>query len=111
MSATGPIELQIQERLAGANNYNEWIYSQIAPHLGRRILDVGCAIGNITQFYVDRELVIGVDVVGEELEVARTRFAGKSYEAYQMDVSSAELQSFRTRNLDTAVMLNVLEHV
>lgn len=111
ISVSGPIELQIQQRLAGAENYNRWIFSQIEPFLGNRILDVGCAIGNITQFYAGRELVVGVDVVEEELEVARRRFAGLNYEAYQMDVSSEGLLAFRDRNLDTAVCLNVLEHV
>jgi SAM-dependent methyltransferase len=111
IAAPGPIELQIQSRLASADNYNRWIYSQIESYLGQRILDVGCAIGNITQFYADREQVIGVDVVAEELEVARERFAGKRFEAYQMDVSSPELLRFKDRNLDTAVCLNVLEHV
>jgi len=111
MGVAAPIELQIQQRLAGAENYNRWIYSQIAPFIGDRILDVGCAIGNITQFYADRELVIGVDVVAEELEVARRRFAGTNYEAHHMDVSSPALLGFRDRNLDTAVCLNVLEHV
>ena len=111
VAATGPIELQIQSRLASADNYNRWIYSQVAPYLGQRILDVGCAIGNITQFYSDRELVVGVDVVPEELSVARERFANKNFEAYHMDVASPELLTFRERNLDTAVCLNVLEHV
>jgi ubiquinone/menaquinone biosynthesis C-methylase UbiE len=111
ITATGPIGLQIQNRLAGADNYNAWIYAQIAPYLGRRILDVGCAIGNITQFYVNRELVIGLDVVPEVLTVVQERFAEKSFEAYQLDVSSEALLQFRDRRLDTAVCLNVLEHV
>jgi SAM-dependent methyltransferase len=106
-----PIELQIQQRLAGAANYNRWIYEQIAPYIGDRILDVGCAIGNITQFYADRELVVGVDVVSEELDVARLRFADKRFEAHTVDVSSPALLQFRDRNLDTAVCLNVLEHI
>lgn len=106
------VELQIQSRLAkNAANYNEWIYSQIAPYIGNRILDVGCAIGNITQFYSDRELIVGVDVVPEELDVVRERFADTNFEAHHMDVSSPELRRFRSRNLDTAVCLNVLEHV
>jgi SAM-dependent methyltransferase len=106
------VELQIQSTLAKhAANYNRWIYDQIAPFVGQRILDVGCAIGNITQFYADRELIIGVDVVPEEIAVARERFAGKNFEAFHMDVSSPSLLQFRDRNLDTAVCLNVLEHV
>jgi 2-polyprenyl-3-methyl-5-hydroxy-6-metoxy-1,4-benzoquinol methylase len=107
----GPIELQIQQRLASAENYNHWIYDQISPYIGNRILDVGCAIGNITQFYADRELVIGVDVVSEELEVARLRFADRNFEAHTVDVSSPQLLQFKDRQLDTAVCLNVLEHV
>lgn len=108
----GSVELQIQSTLAKhAANYNRWIFSQIAPFVGNRILDVGCAIGNITQFYADRELVVGVDVVPEELAVARERFADKNFEAFHMDVSSPALLQFRDRQLDTAVCLNVLEHV
>ncbi|HLJ69581.1 MAG TPA: methyltransferase domain-containing protein [Chloroflexota bacterium] len=106
-----PTTLQIQSRLAGAENYNRWIYSQIAPYIGQRILDVGCAIGNITQFYVDREKIIGLDVVQEELEVASQRFAGKNFEAHRVDVSSPLLLQFKDERLDTAVCLNVLEHV
>jgi SAM-dependent methyltransferase len=111
LTATGPVALEIQSRLANAENYNRWIYDQIAPYVGRRILDVGCAIGNITQYYVDRDLVIGLDVVPEELAVARERFAGKNFEAHHLDVSSELLLQFRDHNLDTAVCLNVLEHV
>lgn len=111
LSVSSSVELQIQSRLANATNYNEWIYAQIAPYLGRRILDVGCAIGNITQYYVDRELVVGLDVVPEELAVARERFAHKPFEAHHVDVSSEALLQFRDRELDTAVCLNVLEHV
>lgn len=111
VTATGPVALEIQSRLANADNYNRWIYEQIAPYLGQRILDVGCAIGNITQFYVDRELVVGLDVVPEELAVARKRFADKNFEAHHLDVASDLLRQFRDRNLDTAVCLNVLEHV
>lgn len=108
----GSVELHIQSMLAKhAANYNRWIYDQIAPFLGDRILDVGCAIGNITQFYADSSLVVGVDVVPEELAVARERFADKNFEAHHMDVSSPALLQFRERSLDTAVCLNVLEHV
>ncbi|MGI8968808.1 MAG: class I SAM-dependent methyltransferase [Chloroflexota bacterium] len=107
-----PKTLEIQSRLAKhADNYNRWIFAQIAPYLGRRILDVGCAIGNITQFYADRECIVGLDVVPEELAVARERFAGKNFETHLVDVSSRALLLFRERNLDTAVCLNVLEHV
>jgi SAM-dependent methyltransferase len=111
MTAEVSRSLEIQSRLAGAENYNRWIFDQIEPHLGRCILDVGCAIGNITQFYVDREQVVGLDVMPEELAVARERFVGKNFEAHHIDVSSPALLQFKDRRLDTAVCLNVLEHI
>jgi SAM-dependent methyltransferase len=112
IAAPAPTTVEIQSRLnEHADNYCRWIYEQIAPYVGNRILDVGCAIGNITQYYVDREIVVGLDVVQEGLTVARERFADKRFEAHLMDVSSPALLQFRERNLDTAVCLNVLEHV
>ncbi len=112
VAAIAPTTVEIQNRLGvHADQYCRWIYDQIAPYVGSRILDVGCAIGNITQYYVDREIVVGVDVVPEGLAVARDRFAGRNFETYHMDVSSPALLQFRERNLDTAVCLNVLEHV
>ncbi len=106
-----PTTVEIQTRLAKADGYNRWIHRQFEPYIGNRILDVGCAIGNITQFYADREIVVGLDVVPEGLEVARELFADKNFEAHHMDVSSPALLQFRELNLDTAVCLNVLEHV
>lgn len=108
-----PIGLQIQANLANsAPNYNRWIYDQIAPYIGQRVLDIGCAIGNITQFYLDRDRIIGLDVVAESLDVIRRRFADcVNFEAHLVDISSPELQRFKGEDLDTVVLLNVLEHI
>lgn len=107
-----PIGLQIQARLADAENYNAWIYQQIAPYIGQRVLDIGCAIGNITQFYLDRERIIGLDVVDESLDMVRTRFADHpNFEAHLVDITTPALQQFKRENLDTVVLLNVLEHI
>lgn len=104
--------VEIQRRLGKhAGNYNRWIFDQISPFLGRRILDVGCSIGNITQYYADRELVVGLDVVPESVKIACDRFAGLSFEGHHMSVESPSLTTFRDRGLDSAVCLNVLEHV
>ena len=51
--------LEIQQRLEQVDRYNEWIVEQFRPYIGDRIVDVGCAIGNITKQFIDRELVVG----------------------------------------------------
>ena len=33
------------ETMAGAVNYNRWLFSQAEPFLGRRVLEIGCGIG------------------------------------------------------------------
>jgi SAM-dependent methyltransferase len=106
-----PPALEIQARLAEAKNYNDWIYSQFEPWIGHRILDVGCGIGNVTQLYADRDLVIGLDVIPEELDVIKSRLNGSNFEGHLMDVGSASLAAFRGREIDTVMCLNVLEHV
>ena len=44
------------------------------PH-ARHILDVGCGAGNFTRHLIDRELVVGIDVVEGCVERARAGFA------------------------------------
>ena len=53
------------ELLQVAHNYSQWIYERLRPGIGRRVLEIGCGLGTITQMLLDRDLVIGVDVVDE----------------------------------------------
>lgn len=104
--------VEIQRRLGRAGNYNRWIYAQIAPYLGRRILDVGCALGNITQFFHDRERVIGVDIAPEFGELFRQNFAHLPHYAFLLaDFSDFDPATLRDERIDTVVCLNVLEHI
>ena len=50
------------EIMSSAENYRAWMYSRIAPAVGRRILEIGCGIGNFTRLFLDRELVVAADV-------------------------------------------------
>ena len=69
----------IQEVMANAHRYNQWIYSQFENTVGRRILDVGCSIGNITQKYIDRDKIVAFEVVEESVETVRKRFADQTH--------------------------------
>lgn len=104
--------LEIQNRLAKAENYNTWIYENIAPFLGKRILEVGCAIGNLTRFFLDREWVTSLDISEKYCDYLRRKFGDrKNFEVICCDGASEEMLNLRPRNFDTVVCLNVLEHI
>jgi 16S rRNA A1518/A1519 N6-dimethyltransferase RsmA/KsgA/DIM1 with predicted DNA glycosylase/AP lyase activity len=35
--------------MAGAKNYRHWMYRQLSPHIGQRVLEIGAGIGNFTR--------------------------------------------------------------
>ena len=107
------LSLEIQSRLSEVDRYNEWIFDQFRPYLGRRVLDVGCAIGNITQYLLDREFVCGIDVVEEFTTEIRKRFADRlNFRAALFDIADpAVVTALASDNIDTIISVNVLEHV
>ncbi|MBN1402813.1 MAG: methyltransferase domain-containing protein [Anaerolineae bacterium] len=105
-------ELEQQRRLAQADAYLFWLFRNLEPYIGQRVLDVGCAIGNITQFFADREHVVGIDIAPEMVAEWQRRFAAKpNLHAYVYDITQPEVLSLADENLDTIVCAHVLEHV
>src|SRR5213592_4937517 len=43
------------ERMAAAPRYNRWMFDRLRPWVGRRVLEIGAGIGNMSAFLVDRE--------------------------------------------------------
>lgn len=105
-------ELEQQHRLAKADAYLYWLFQNLGPYIGQRVLDVGCAIGNITQFVIDREHVVGIDVESEMIEEIRARFAGRpNFSAHVYDITDPAVLALAEEKLDTIVCVHVLEHV
>jgi SAM-dependent methyltransferase len=101
-----------QARMSAARNYQRWQYDLIAPYLGRRILEVGCGIGNFTQYLAERGQVHGIDVEAACVEEFRRRFAARpQLTAEVVDVLGPDFDALAARRFDTVVCLNVLEHI
>ena len=49
-SETEDIVYQTLQRMKKLRRYNQWVFSQFRPFLGKRILEIGSGIGNITKF-------------------------------------------------------------
>lgn len=104
--------LEDQERMARAANYFAWQHRLVIREVGRRVIEIGCGIGNFTRLMLDREAVLAVDVETGCVERLQQSFPERpNLRAIACDVMApefGELQSFRA---DSCVCLNVLEHL
>jgi len=99
-------------RLRKVRRYNEWIWRQVAPHVGDRVLEVGCGLGTFTQFLRNRERVIATDNNETYLAFLRNRFERfDNVEIRYVDWAAPGLDSLRAERLDTILCFNVLEHI
>jgi len=123
------------ERMADAPAYNRWTYDRISRWIGPRVLEVGAGIGNLSQFFIDRERVVLTDVesdyreqlwrrFGEQREGQRRksqrpvgvdRRSGTDRRALNVQVVEMSLphvpDELVGEKFSTIICLNVLEHV
>jgi SAM-dependent methyltransferase len=88
------------------------MFSKFRPLLGRRVLEIGSGIGNMTRYLLDREFFLATEVKPNYLSLLRNRL-GK-YQKIRIepfDVLRFDLERFRSRNIDSILCVNVLEHL
>ncbi|MBI2072183.1 MAG: class I SAM-dependent methyltransferase [Gemmatimonadetes bacterium] len=99
------------ERMATARAFNRWMYQRLGPWIGRRVLEVGSGIGNMSQFIADRERVVLTDTDAGYRERLRARFAHRANVAVR-ELSLPDIpDGLVAERFDTIVCLNVLEHI
>ncbi|NWF94326.1 MAG: glycosyltransferase [Syntrophaceae bacterium] len=111
-SVTEDIVYQTLQRMKKLHRYNRWIFSEFQPFLGRRVLEIGSGIGNITKFLLDRDLVIATDVDPMYLTFLKNTFGQyKKFLIGNLDISGSELEPYRSYHIDSVICFNVLEHI
>jgi len=104
--------LEDQQRMSQAKNYFAWQHRLIQQELGARVLEVGCGIGNFTGQLLQRDAVIAVDLEPECIRRLTERFPDqRNLHAFACDVLSPEFHKLVSFQPDSAVIVNVLEHV
>jgi SAM-dependent methyltransferase len=103
------------EIVSEAPRYNAWMYETIAPWIGRRVLEVGSGIGNMSEQLLrgNPEHLVLTDIDPWYREQVRSRFGSRA----EVRIDGLELpdRSAATRfgadRVDTVVALNVVEHI
>lgn len=92
-------------------NYNHWIYSLLRPFLGRDVVEIGSGCGNLARFLLDRNRLLCLEPLDEFQGTLRTMASIHS----NLDVAQGLSAKLRGETLqetfDSAVCLNVLEHI
>jgi glycosyltransferase involved in cell wall biosynthesis len=103
----------ILQSVRRARGFNRWLVRQLTPYVGGRVLEAGSGIGNLTEFFLDRERLVCVDADPFYVERLNRRYghlANLSF--HEADLSQLELCSdLRSARLDTIICINVLEHI
>lgn len=93
-----------------ASNYNKYIADSVDKYLGKRVLDVGCGVGNTTALIRDGRFLIGIDV--SEFYLSEFKKNMIDVEVFKADIARAEQIEFLKRfHFDTIFCSNVLEHI
>lgn len=95
--------------------YLEWQMSRFLPHLGERVLEIGCGVGGIIDLLPRKELIVALDIDEEVLAYAAERHAGREECRFErVDITAlgdddrARLAALR---FDTIICINLLEHI
>ena len=100
-------------RMASIERYNRWIYDEIAPYVGCRLLEVGCGIGNMTKYFLHLDEVIALDLLPASVRLVTEKYAcSPNVRACLGDITSRQVvEQLAHYRFDTVTCLNVLEHI
>ncbi len=91
-----------------AVNYFAWQGRLVLPHVGRRVVELGCGTGNFTGMLLDREVVVALDVEPGCVERLCHRYPGhRNLHAFV----THDIRPYARFAPDSVVCLNVLEHI
>jgi len=102
---------EILLRLNRAPRFTQWMADVVRPFTGKRVLELGAGIGNLTLHLVPREIYCATDVNPEYLDTLDRLRANRPYLRIAY-VDAMEASSFPgDQSFDTVIFLNVLEHL
>ncbi len=104
---------EILDAFSVAPRFNRWMADTIRPYVGRRVMEIGAGMGNLTrQFIARRDYYLATDINTEHLARLRNRLEHQPRLTVSVcDLSRREDFEPFARSFDTVICLNVLEHM
>lgn len=103
------------ESLAQMNNYYGWVMDEFSPFIGRRVLEIGAGNGNFSRMLFAAEKVECLWLVEPEQEYYNflvEKFTGlQNIVVLKLSAEELTMDLLASLQLDTIVMVNVLEHI
>ncbi len=98
--------------LMHASRYHSWMFSQIEDFVGKHVLEVGAGSGNLTRLLPANARVTALDESSTALEFAARRLEAREIDTVIADIADpATAAELATREFDTILCSNVLEHI
>ena len=112
-STSIPFQLGLLQK---AVNYQKWILESVWPFLGKRILEVGAGIGNMSRWFPVREKLIFSEIdpsLFTYLQSTTKKYFKENdkVKALHVDLQKNWKELLEKENVDTIVSFNVMEHV
>jgi SAM-dependent methyltransferase len=102
----------VRQRRLIIDRLDAWLFQEILPYLGQRVLEVGCGHGNLTRHLLDRELVVATDVDPASVNRVHEKFGRHhNLRVSVHDIAAPVTNELRALCVDTIVSINVFEHI
>jgi glycosyltransferase involved in cell wall biosynthesis len=102
----------ILAELERARRFNLWMGETLRPYVGDRVLEIGAGIGSLTDQFIPRDSYVASDINPNYLHYLRSYALGKPYlRVMHIDAANPNHFAGLEGQFDTAIVLNVLEHV
>lgn len=104
------------ESLEQMHNYYGWVFDELSPFMGRRVLEIGAGSGNFSRMLLKSDSTIDhiwlVEPNAELAAILAEQFAGRhNVKILQLSAEDLDHSLLVALNLDTIIMINVLEHI
>ena len=103
----------ILDAFANTPKFNRWMADTIRPYVGKRVLEIGAGMGNLTRQLVSgRQVYVATDIDEEHMQRLQNRMHHRlNLEVHRCDAANAADFNRFFEQMDTVICLNVLEHI